>query len=228
MVFTNPMKIRDIEAIIFDLDGTLIDSLTDIANAANQTIGKLNAPSHSIDAYRYFVGDGLFMLMKRALPADTGDEVISESCRVFKAIYEKNWYNTTRPYNGIEELLSLLVESGIKLAVLSNKPHLFTQQCVARFFPDAIFYPVYGYREGIPAKPDPTGAQSIADTLKVSPGKCVFVGDSSVDMHTAVAAHMIPVGVAWGFRSVKELKEAGARKLLYQPKELLDYVTNGY
>jgi phosphoglycolate phosphatase len=140
--------------------------------------------------------------------------------REFRAEYGRNWKTKTQPYNGVAAMLDGFGGSGLKLSVLSNKPDDFTKKCVNELLSSWSFDVVLGHHDGIPPKPDPTGALWIADELDVSPDECVFVGDTSIDIKTAIAAGMIPVGVAWGFRPVEELESAGAHKILENPKDV--------
>lgn len=216
---------RKYSAILFDLDGTLLDSLADIACATNRVLAAAGAPEHEVPAYRTLVGDGVVVLMERALPADRRDQATIAACvNAFGEEYGRSWDVQTRPYAGICELLETLTQRGVALAVLSNKPHEFTSQCVARFLAGHPWQAVLGQRAGVPRKPDPAGALEIARQLEVTPGDCLFVGDSSVDMQTAVAAGMVAVGAAWGFRPRAELWEHGAAAVIDHPADLLPLV----
>jgi phosphoglycolate phosphatase len=211
------------KAVLFDLDGTLLDTLDDIAAAANAVLASQGAPAHPPADYRRFIGDGVATLFSRALPKEMmSEEVIARCVAGFGPAYADSWNERTAPYDGIAELLAALRERGLRLAVLSNKPHLFTLRCVEHYFPDTPFLAVVGDRPPIPRKPDPASALEIAASLKVDPGQVVYVGDSSVDMLTASRAGMLPIGVAWGFRSAAELREHGACAVIEHPRELLD------
>ena len=211
------------EAVIFDLDGTLLDTLQDLADSTNSTLRERNLPTHEIDAYRFFVGSGVTELISRALPEEKrNDNVIADCVKAFREDYGRNWKVNTRLYNGVPELLDALSERHIKMTVLSNKPHEFIIVCIQEFFPDWKFEMILGARDGIPIKPDPTGANEIAENLGLSPSKIVYLGDSGVDMTTAVTAGMLPVGALWGFRPEGELKEHCAVKTIKTPMELLE------
>jgi len=212
--------------IIFDLDGTLVDSLNDIGEAANSALRTLGYPEHSVDRYRYFVGDGLATLARRIVPEGTAEERIRKLVEEFKNQYNTNWNRTSRPYQGIETMLGRLGESGVNLAVLSNKPDDFTQKFISAFFPGVSFGRVFGNREGVPKKPEPQGALAIAEYLGADPGSCMFVGDTSVDILTGKAAGMLSVGVTWGFRDRLELENCGADIIINKPEELIDHVFN--
>jgi phosphoglycolate phosphatase len=211
------------KAVIFDLDGTLLDTLTDISQAANRVLSQNGFPTHPIDAYRGFIGDGVNMLFRRALPDDDRDTpTVSRCAEVFPNVYRAMWNVHTKPFDGITQLLDELTGRSIQLAVLSNKPHEFTRLCVQEYLSDWEFAAVYGQREGIPRKPAPVGAISIADELGQLVSHCVFLGDSAVDMQTAHNAGMLAVGAVWGFRTRAELEAAGANHVIEHPGQLVE------
>jgi len=210
-------------AILFDLDGTLLDTLEDLADATNEVMATLGFPTHRIDAFRYFVGDGMKNLLLRCLPeARRGEATLAQAVPMFQEAYGQNWADKTRPYDGVPELLDALTERGVPMAVLSNKPHEFTELCVARLLPRWAFAVVQGVSETNPPKPDPGGARAIAEHLGVAPAEFLYVGDTNTDMKTAAAAGMFAVGVTWGFRPASELLAHGAKALIDRPAELLD------
>lgn len=214
------------QAVIFDLDGTLLNTQRDIADAANRALVSQGLPAHPLDKYREFVGSGVRTLMMRALPPGRRDEATLAGCiESFRQAYARGWDGHSHPYPGIPALLNALAESRIRLAVLSNKPHHFTSLCVEKLLPEWKFDRVLGQREGIPHKPDPTGALEIAEGLGLSSPQCVYVGDSGIDMETARTAEMYAVGVTWGFRPREELLEHGAQTVIDQPGQLLRIVT---
>ncbi|MFT5465266.1 MAG: phosphoglycolate phosphatase [Verrucomicrobiales bacterium] len=213
----------DFKAAIFDLDGTLLDTLEDLADSGNEMLETQGFPTHPTDAYRIFVGDGVRVLMERILPEEARVEpAISDCMAVYREIYARRWNAKTRPYDGIPEMLDELVARGLKLAVLSNKPHDATLQCITELIGGWPWEIILGMRDGVPKKPDPTGALEIAEHLGVSPASCLYVGDTSVDMQTANAAGFHAVGVLWGFRERAELEENGAKTLLDHPQQLLN------
>jgi len=212
-------------AILFDLDGTLLDSLADLASAANRVLAARGLPVHPEGAYRFFVGDGLATLVERILPPSRRNPaLVAETMAAFEADYGHNWQVRTRPYAGIAAMLDALVAGGMSLSILSNKPDGFTRLCAERLLPQWRFVPLLGQRPGVPKKPDPTAALAIAAHLGLSPAAILYVGDSGVDMQTARGAGMDAVGVLWGFRSEDELRAAGAHHLIAQPHELLPLV----
>lgn len=211
------------DAVLFDLDGTLLDTLEDIADAVNRVLARHHYPIHPLDAYRYFVGEGARVLVWRVLPKDArSEETVDALYAEFREEYAQNWNAKTRPYDGIPEMLDGLVERGLKVAVLSNKPDDFTRKCVNELLPKWTFDAILGHHDAIPPKPDPTGARQIADDLRASPERILYLGDSSIDMETALAAGMWPVGVLWGFRSREELEESGARAVIEAPRDVFD------
>jgi len=211
------------KAILFDLDGTLLDTLEDLGDAMNRVLAGKGLPTHKLDAYRYFVGEGTAMLITRALPQEKRDDDTIRAClEAFREDYARNWRVKTKPYDGTAEMLDELTARGLKIAVLSNKPDKFTRACVADLLPNWTFDVVLGQRGGVPLKPDPTGALEISERLNIPPTDFLFLGDSAVDMKTATAAGMFPVGALWGFRLAEELRENGARVLIEQPLEILN------
>jgi len=211
------------KAVIFDLDGTLLDTLEDLGNAGNRVLTARGFPTHKIDAYRYFIGDGATTLITRALPEEKrSDEIISTCLEEYRQDYSRNWNVNTKPYDGVAEMLDTLVTHGFKLAILSNKPHEFTKLCVSGLLSNWTFDAVFGQREAIPRKPDPAGALKIAKELKIPPSDFLYLGDTAIDMKTAIAANMFPVGALWGFRSAEELQKSGAQVLLKRPMDIMN------
>ena len=211
------------KAVIFDLDGTLLDTLGDLAASGNAILADRGLPTHPVDDFRYFIGDGMRNLVERIFPDDAkpSESELDAALADYKNAYEQRWNLTTKPYDGVPELLDELSANGVPLGVLSNKAHAFTEKCVDAFLADWKWTAVLGQREGIPRKPDPAGALEAAATMGVTPENCVFVGDSGVDMQTATNAGMIAVAALWGFRSAEELTAAGAAFLIEKPADLL-------
>ena len=189
-------------SIIFDLDGTLLDTLSDLAETCNEVLTRHHFPTHPLPAYKGFVGDGLYTLVGRMTPVATANIVLQGCAALFTEIYSRNWKRKSCLYDGINAMLAALKEQGMLLAILSNKPHEFVTLCVDEFFPEGLFTIVYGQRTGFPKKPDPSSALEIVERLGTRPQDTMFVGDSGVDMKTAKAAGMTAAGVSWGFRSV--------------------------
>ncbi|MEN6450432.1 MAG: HAD-IA family hydrolase [Thermoguttaceae bacterium] len=210
------------KAVLFDLDGTLLDTLTDLADSTNAMLRHFGFPEHPRDEYRYFVGDGIEVLIERALPADRRDRATVIECgRRMRTEYGERWAATTRPYPGVPELLDALAARGVPMAVLSNKPDEFTRLCVTRLLSRWQFDTVVGSGPSLPRKPDPAGATEVARRLGVAPAEILYLGDTNTDMQTSVAAGMFPVGALWGFRTADELTAAGARALAATPHEVL-------
>ena len=209
------------KAILFDLDGTLLDTLEDLATAANRALGTLGLPAHPTDAYRVFVGDGLRTLAERILPGEPRSAAqVDALVAAFEREYSRTWNERTAPYAGVPEMLDRLTGDGYRMSVLSNKPDAFTRLCVEQLLPHWTFAPLYGQRPGVPKKPDPAAALAIAAELGLDPAEVLYLGDTATDMHTARAAGMAAVGVLWGFRTADELRAAGARHLIAHPGEL--------
>ena len=206
------------QALILDLDGTLINSLGDISNAMNGALEEYGLPGWQTDEYRYLVGNGARKLAERAVRGrqDLAEEVL----RSYQRRYEKHCEEETAPYAGMPEALRELAEDGIRLCVLSNKPDPDTRHIVSHFFPGIPFAAVQGQVEGIPVKPDPSGARLLADGLRLRPAECLYLGDTAVDMRCAVGAGMTPLGALWGFRTAEEMLENGAEVLVKLPADL--------
>lgn len=210
-------------ACIFDLDGTLTDTLESLTYSVNETLKELNLPIITSQQCESFVGNGARCLIERALEA-AGDktlEHIEEAMEVYGRIFNVNCTYKVKPYDGIEALLQMLKEKDMKLAVLSNKPHVQTLKVVETYFGDEIFSHVQGQQEGIPRKPNPTAARIIAEKLGVDCKDCIYIGDSEVDVQTGNAAGMMSVGVTWGFRTKEILEENGAKHIIDHPSELI-------
>ena len=206
--------------LIFDLDGTLVNSLPGIVGSLNRALLAHGLPTHSHAAIRSFVGDGLRMLAQRAAPAETEPALIDSLVQQFKNDYALTWAEGTLAYPGIHNLLDELQKTGYPLAVLSNKTHQFTEVMVRKMFPRIHFAKVLGQQEGIPHKPHPAGAFQIALTLGASVRNCVMIGDSTIDLETADNAEMQAIAVAWGYHDRKRLITAGATRIIDHPSEL--------
>ncbi|WP_296005181.1 HAD family hydrolase [uncultured Alistipes sp.] len=208
---------------IFDLDGTLVDSIGDLAVACNTALALRGLPQHSYEAYCGFVGNGIMRLVERALPEPLrSPENVALVRADFVAYYTDHLDVRTEPYPGIPELLAELVRRGVKLAVASNKFQAGTEKVIRSFFPDIRFEAVLGQREGVPLKPDPAVAEEILTLTGIPREQALFVGDSAIDILTAQAAGIRSAGVTWGFRQRTELEEAGADRIVDRADELLD------
>ncbi len=211
------------QAILFDLDGTLLDTTEDIAGATNRSLQCYGYPAKELDFFPLAVGDGARMLIHRCLDGhEHSQQVEGDILAAFLEDYSKNLMVATHPYPGIPELLAALSERGLPMAVLSNKPDIMTKHLVHELLGDDLFEVVVGATPEFPRKPDPASTLNIATRLNVQPADFLYVGDTGTDMQTAVAAGMRPIGVLWGFRDAEELEQNGARHLIAQPNELLD------
>ena len=210
-------------AVIFDLDGTLADTLGDIADCLNACLAEMGERTRREEEYPLLIGDGLPALCRKLL-ADPTEERIEELRRRAMERYSARLVVRTRPFPGVPELLERLRAAGVPMAVLSNKPEPHTRGIVARLFAPGTFAEVFGHCAGRPRKPDPGGALELAGILGVPPERCVLVGDSGVDMRTARAAGMQPLGVTYGFRSREELLAEGARRIHHAAREILPIV----
>ncbi len=211
------------KGLIFDLDGTLLDTLQDLADAANASLTHFGFPVHPVKSYRYFVGEGLHTLVQRILPDSATETDIAKLMEKFGEIYATNWNTNSGPYPGVLDMLQALSNAGIQLAVLSNKPHMFTKICVDTLLPDCSFAFVYGKRDGIARKPDPVGALEIAENMNLSVEEILYVGDTATDMQTGNSAGMKTIGVEWGFRKREELEENNAWEIASTPAEVVSY-----
>lgn len=214
--------------VIFDLDGTLLYTIDDLAVAANYALAACGYPLHAVEEYPHFVGNGISKLLERALPEEARCEAeVMRMREHFISYYDAHNMDYTRPYEGIETLLVQLQDAGVMLAVASNKYHSATLQLIKHYFPYIGFISVLGQRDGIPHKPHPVIVEEIVATAGVSLDDVLYVGDSDVDMFTATAAGVESVGVTWGFRSEQNLREAGASHIIHQVHELLPLVGIG-
>lgn len=215
-----------IEAVIFDLDGTLIDTIEDITGTTNRVLGKRGLAPFRKDDVKLFVGEGIDTAIRRAYAkrgvTSLSDEVLATVVEEYRREYQDRWRNHSRPYPGIPGLLTELSRRDIRMAILTNKSQMFTTLMTAELLPEYPFDSVRGAFPGVPLKPDPTQALAIAAELGIPPAHFAFLGDTSVDMKTALAAGMYPVGALWGFRTAGELRRSGAAALIASPAKLLD------
>jgi phosphoglycolate phosphatase len=214
--------------VIFDLDGTLLNTIEDLGQAANYALERNGYATHSMASYPYFVGNGVRRLMTRVLPEDArDDENVDRVLKDFLEYYDEHCTDFTKPYNGMPELLQDLRDSGIAIAVASNKYQKAVSKIIPHYFPDINFVAIEGQKEGVNVKPDPSIVFAILAQAKVAKADCLYVGDSGVDMETARRACIDSVGVTWGFRSMKELVEYHADAIVNNPVDILGIVENG-
>ncbi|MFC2067415.1 HAD family hydrolase [Chloroflexota bacterium] len=213
------------KAVLLDLDGTLLDTIKDIADSVNIALAQLCFPQHEVEDYKYFVGDGRKFLAIRALPEDCRDAVNVDRLSASVEIeYSRRWVNNTLAYPGIPDMLQALADLDIKMAILSNKPQASVEEMVSRLLSLWRFELILGAQSSIPMKPDPTTALQIARRLNILPSEFLYLGDTDIDMKTATEARMYPVGALWGFRTADELLAGGAKKLIQYPTDLLRFL----
>lgn len=213
---------KKIKAILFDLDGTLLNTIDDLASAVNYTLTTLNYPTFAVDEYKYKVGNGMRKLIERSLPENhKTNQEIDKALSVFMPYYNEHKMDKTAPYDGITELLEELKKRGIKTAVVTNKAHSAAKALIDEVFP-GLFDEVTGQKDGVPTKPNPIAVFNTVDALGVTADECLFVGDSGVDMQTAKNAGIFAVGVLWGFRKADELNQNGADAIISIPMQLLE------
>jgi len=218
-----------IKLIIFDLDGTLLNTIDDLADCTNYVLKKNGFPTHEVEDYKYFVGSGVVKLLERALPKDISEHAFSEIHEEFLHYYEIHKEDKTVPYDGMVETLEKLQNKGIMLAVATNKPHELLPDLMQRFFPTIKWAAVFGNRKGVPVKPNPQIVYDILDCInegkdtihRVSNDEILYVGDTAVDMETAHHAGITKIGALWGFRTKEELENADANCIIEHPLELL-------
>ena len=221
--FLESWLIMKYKAIIFDADGTLINSIGDLTASGNRLLAEYGRPPHTVEEVCYLVGNGSRIYVERILP-DFDSRQIDKALRRYKEIYEQHKYDTTAPYRHIPEMLAGLQARGVKMAVFTNKHDEAAKEIISRFFPADTFITVVGDRPGVELKPSPKTALKIAAEIGVRPAECVFMGDTWMDMETAVNGGMLPVGVLWGFRKRDELENHGGKVILSAPLELFNKV----
>lgn len=213
-----------IKGMIFDLDGTTIYTLDDIADSFNVALKEFGFPERSKEDVRMGVGQGFRMLVNNLVPKDVNDELREKVANFYKQVYAQNYWKKTVAYDGMYETIKELQSKDIKLAVNSNKSDEFTKDLIARNFPGIEFVAVYGSREGVPHKPDPQAANEIAKLMELTPEEIAYVGDSDIDMKTGKNAGMKAVGCLWGYRDRDNLLNGGADELIERPEKLLDII----
>lgn len=211
--------------VIFDLDGTLLNTIDDLAISTNYALRQFGFPEHALTEYPYFVGNGITKLIERALPPDRHDETtVNRLKQEFVKYYQQHKTDLTRPYRGIPSVLEVLNEKGILMAVASNKYHQGTDELIRHYFGSSLFKVIAGQKDGIPPKPDPAVIHFILSKTGISPADALYVGDSGVDMQTAAHSGVTSVGVTWGFRPRRELEENGANHIAERPYDILNFI----
>jgi len=214
-----------LKAVIFDLDGTLLNTLDDLADCMNRVLINHGFPPYPTENYKYYVGKGMQNLVNQAANPFARDKIIlDQMLEEMKEEYKNNWDKKTKPYPGIPDMLAELCESGFLLSVLSNKPDPFAKITVTHFFPQIPFFEVQGAQDIVPKKPNPIGILSIIEKTNLPKKEWIMIGDSSVDMETAKNASIFPAGVLWGFREKDELIQSGAKLVFGHPKEIVTFL----
>lgn len=214
-------------AVIFDLDGTILNTLDDLADSANRVLAARGLPTHATERYKTFVGNGIPRLIERMVPPGTPPQTVAALLDEFMADYDRHKNDKTAPYPGIPELLRELRRRGVRLCVLSNKQNDMSAAVVRHHFGEGVFDRVLGQRRDFPPKPDPASCRFLMESLGTGTADTLYVGDSNVDMQTAHRAGLTACGVSWGFRSVEELTAEGAACIVRTPMEILTLVTAG-
>lgn len=215
-----------IKCCVFDLDGTLVDSLDDLATSMNYSLELHGFPVHDRESYKQYVGDGVKMLTQRSLPASASALAEALVLKEFNAYYDAHYLDQTKPYEGIPDVLSALGANGVKCCVLTNKPDNFARQLVDKLFGETLFSMVTGQSDRFPKKPDPKALFFMLEQLGVNPDECLYIGDSNVDMRTGKNAGIKTIGVLWGFRGQDELQSAGADFMIDNPGQIIDIMRN--
>lgn len=214
-----------IEGVIFDLDGTLIHTIEDIAGAANIMFARHGLPEHDLDYYLKWIGNGAIKFIERAHGEPVSEEQLMAYVAEFKEVYAENLHNKSRVYEGVPEMLEKLVQMGLKISILSNKPHLLTRKVIEFYLSHWPFDPVLGQRKEVRRKPDPAAAYEIAEGWGIPPGKILFVGDSDNDILTAQAAGMVPLGVSWGYGRLLQNPVEGMGRLVEDPADIVNFIS---
>lgn len=211
-----------LKAVVFDLDGTLLNTIPDIAGALNRALESCGFPTHSVETCKAFVGGGIFQAIRQALPAGCGEEDVLRVHRIYGTYYPEHCAEETNYYPGVREMLRLLEERGVQLGVLSNKTESITQKVVDNYFPDVPFRCVFGRVDDRPLKPDAAAGAPVLEALGLQPDEIAYVGDSGSDMVFARNAGMVAVAAPWGYRSREELVASGAQHVPATPMDILN------
>lgn len=210
------------KAVIFDLDGTLLNTLIDLQESVNKVLANYNFPTHQIDKYKYFLGNGIEVLTKKAFPNSITENEFTKYLKEVKEEYSSRQISKTRPYDGILDMLKELNKRDIKIAVLSNKPHEFTLPTINHYFGNIKFEAIFGARDNVGRKPSPESVHEILNIMECTAEECFFVGDSETDMQTGVNSGMQAIGVKWGFRTVDEMNKNGASFIIDTPSDIFN------
>ena len=213
-----------VEGVIFDLDGTLVHTIEDIAGAANRMFARNGLPEHDLSYYLKWIGSGAVRFIEQAHGKPVEQDQLAAYVAEFKEIYGEHLHDRSRVYDGIPQVLDAMAGAGIRLSILSNKPHELTHEVVSFYLQDWPFHPVFGQRNGVPRKPDPAAAIEISGMMNLEPGKILFAGDSNNDILTAQAAGMVPVGVSWGYGRLDTEAVDGDYLIINEPSELLAFI----
>jgi phosphoglycolate phosphatase len=212
------------KAVIFDLDGTLLDTLEDICDSTNSLLNRRGLPQHNMGAYRIMVGEGVIKLVERAFPDEFfNDHSLDETVAELINEYKLRGDDKTKPYDGITDVLSALQKAQVSISIFTNKPQMMAERAINKHLSHYPFDQILGVQMGIPPKPDPLGVNQIMQSLAVGPQECLFVGDSDIDMATAENADIDGIGVSWGFRARAELEKSNAMRVIDHPTELLEF-----
>ncbi len=215
-----------IKGIIFDLDGTLLDTIADLAYSVNTVLTHYGYRTHPVEAYKQFIGDGMTMLIQRAAGANGTEDEITKLVAELKDEYAKNWNRETKPYPGVHDLLKELSNKKISIAVFSNKSHEFTVAMAEHYFPDTAFSVILGLQDSIPRKPDPYGGLLIARTMGIEPSHIAMIGDSVTDIEMAHTCGMYSIGVSWGYRPVTLLLQHHPNAIAHAPGDIIRIITS--
>ncbi len=213
-----------IKGVIFDVDGTLLDTIGDLAYCVNTVLSRHNFDEHPVEAYTQFIGDGVEVLLQRATGGSVPVDEITSLVQEFKQEYAKNWSRSTRIYDGIVDCLQWLSHNNIKISVFSNKSHEFTVKMVEHFFPDIPFCVILGLQESIPRKPDPKGAIMIADSMGINLHDIAMIGDSVTDIQIAQNCGMYSIAVSWGYRPLEVIKRHNPDAIAYNPSDIIEII----
>lgn len=212
------------KGIIFDLDGTLLDTIDDLGDSMNEVLKTYNLPIFTMEEYKWKIGGGFKGLAMNSFPKGTDSDTIEKAILLFSNTYDSMYLNKTKPYRDIDYILDELNKMNLKIGINSNKKDSYTKELANKFFKRIPFIEIYGERDGIPKKPDPISALEIIKSMKLKPKEVLYIGDSMVDMETAKNAGIDSIGVLWGFRDYEELSKNGATYIVSEPKDILDIV----